>query len=107
MAQHDFVPAWLNFSTPQPAKVRVRVRACACACARGRFDLQNQDEIIACLFSRPVGVFCACVRVVSCMQAGYLSAHILLVEASVAELLSGHLWSNYTSIRKPVTSTAS
>ncbi|KAG5849975.1 hypothetical protein ANANG_G00077390 [Anguilla anguilla] len=20
MAQHDFVPAWLNFSTPQPAK---------------------------------------------------------------------------------------
>ncbi|XP_041848933.1 vasculin-like protein 1 isoform X4 [Melanotaenia boesemani] len=23
MAQHDFVPAWLNFSTPQPAKVEV------------------------------------------------------------------------------------
>lgn len=23
MAQHDFVPAWLNFSTPQPAKVCV------------------------------------------------------------------------------------
>lgn len=21
MAQHDFVPAWLNFSTPQSAKV--------------------------------------------------------------------------------------
>lgn len=25
MAQHDFVPAWLNFSTPQPAKVCVCV----------------------------------------------------------------------------------
>lgn len=29
MAQHDFVPAWLNFSTPQPAKVCVFLQACA------------------------------------------------------------------------------
>lgn len=28
MAQHDFVPAWLNFSTPQPAKVGVRIGVC-------------------------------------------------------------------------------
>lgn len=25
MAQHDFVPAWLNFSTPQPAKVKCKL----------------------------------------------------------------------------------
>lgn len=47
MAQHDFVPAWLNFSTPQPAKVCWWLCSKLCAICSGLKTKQNKKKIMS------------------------------------------------------------